>query len=94
MIKIESEKTLEAKLGREIKKLGGLCIKFLPTYMTGLPDRICLLPGGRIYFIEMKTTKEKAKKKQCLIHRKFKALGFPVLILDTSEKINLFIQTI
>ena len=52
----ESEKTLEAKLRREVEKRGGMAIKFLSQLHRGLPDRIVLLPGGIIYFVELKTT--------------------------------------
>lgn len=87
-MKIESEKVLEAKLGRHVKSLGGWSIKLLATHVWGLPDRMCLLPGGRIIFVEMKTTKKKPTKIQLIIHKKLRDLGFVVLIIDQSEQIN------
>lgn len=93
-IKIESEKFLEKKLSEEIKRIGGMSIKLLSSCLTGLPDRLCLLPKGRLFFIEMKTTGKKPTKIQTIIHGKLEALGFPVLVIDTSEKIKTFIQTL
>lgn len=49
------EKEIEAKLGREIKKLGGLYYKFTSPNMPGVPDRIVII-GGRVIFLELKAT--------------------------------------
>lgn len=92
--KIESEKALEHKLCAEIKKIGGWAIKLLSSQITGLPDRLCLLPNGRFQFVELKTTGKKPTKIQLVIHKRLEALGFPVLIIDSSEKINILIKNI
>jgi len=89
--RIESEKLLESKFTTEVKKLGGWSFKLLSTYVTGLPDRICLFPGGRLFFIELKTTKKKPSKIQLIVHAKLQRLGFEVHVIDTTEKINQFI---
>jgi hypothetical protein len=91
-MKIEKEKILEKKLSMEIEKLGGWSLKILSTHVTGLPDRMCLLPGGRVFFAEVKTTKEKPKKIQIWVHNKIRALGFRVEIIDQSEKIKELIR--
>lgn len=49
------EKDVERKLGAEIKKLGGLYYKFTSPNLPGVPDRIVILPGGRVIFVELKT---------------------------------------
>jgi len=85
---IESEKDLERKLNRGVKKLLGLTFKFVPLFVAGIPDRICLLPGGRIFFAEIKTTKQKPKKLQLFWHAKLRKLGFRVEVIDTSEQIE------
>ena len=53
------EKEVERKLKDPIKQMGGLCLKFVCPGFTGVPDRIILLPGGRLVFVE---TKQKGKK--------------------------------
>ncbi len=89
MSTIESEKTLEKSLKRTIElDMKGKCLKMLSTHVSGLPDRICLLPGGRIFFAEIKTTKQKPRKIQLWMHRKLRDLGFEVKIIDTSEQIK------
>lgn len=88
----ESEKLLERKLKREVEKIGGMCIKFLPFSLNGFPDRMCLFPKGRILFVEVKTTKFILSKLQRFMHSKLKALGFKVKIVDTSTHIDEIIK--
>lgn len=51
------EKEVEDKLVRMIKSHGGLCLKWVCPGWAGVPDRIILLPGGRVYFVETKRPK-------------------------------------
>ena len=50
---IESE--LEKKLGKQLKDLGCLYFKFISPGNTGVPDRLIILPGGCVIFVELKT---------------------------------------
>ena len=89
----ESEKVLERNLNKEVKALGGWSLKILSNFITGLPDRLVLL-NGRAYFIEVKSQGKKPRPIQRVIHRKLEALGFPVSVIDTTEKLNNFINEI
>lgn len=80
---MDSEKVIERTLVENIKKLNGMCIKLLCYNIIGLPDRLCLLPGGQIFFVELKTTGKKPRKIQNYLHDKIRALGFKVYIIDT-----------
>lgn len=51
------ERELEARLTRRVKSAGGLCLKWNSPGAAGVPDRIVLLPGGRVVFVEMKRPK-------------------------------------
>lgn len=84
---IESEKKLERKLYKEVKKRGGWSIKMLSMHITGLPDRLCLFPGGRALFCEIKTTGKKPTKIQQMVHKKLRRLGFQVFVIDSTEQI-------
>lgn len=90
---IESEKKLEKNLSLEVKKLGGLSFKFVPFFISGIPDRICLLPGGKMFFAEIKTTKKKLEKLQNYWKLKFTKLGFRVEVIDCSEDIKKIIES-
>lgn len=85
---IESEKLLERKLRVGVKKLGGWSIKMLSGHVTGLPDRINLLPGGKVFFSEIKTTKKNPSKIQKVVMKKLRGLGFRVEVIDKSEQIE------
>lgn len=93
MIK-ESEKVIERKLVESIKAQGGLCIKLLCDQFMGLPDRMCLLPGHKIVFVEVKTTGQKPRKIQVYVHNQLKALGFRVEVIDSIEGVNRLIEQI
>ncbi len=83
-----NEKIIERKLRQEVERRGGLCIKLWSNSFTGLPDRLCLLPGGALLFVEVKSTGEKPRKIQELVHRKLRRLGFMVAVLDKETDIN------
>lgn len=86
--KIYGEKYLERKLGEEIRKIGGWSVK-LPAYLlNGLPDRLILLPGGRVLFAEIKTTGAKITPVQATIHAKLRTLGFVVVVVDSYQVIE------
>lgn len=87
-MKKESEKLIERKLVEHIKTKGGLCIKLLCDQFIGLPDRLCLLPNQKAVFVEVKTTGQKPRKIQALVHNKLRALGFRVEVIDSVEQIK------
>ena len=49
------EKSVERHLVTGVKKLGGMCMKFVSPGTPGVPDRLIILPPGRIMFVELKT---------------------------------------
>jgi hypothetical protein len=51
------EKEIEKKLRQTVEKHGGRCLKWVCPGWAGVPDRIVLLPGGRIHFVETKRPK-------------------------------------
>lgn len=89
-----SEKVIERKLVEAVKEKGGMCIKLLSDYITGLPDRLCLFPGQKAIFVELKTTGEKPRKIQVFIHNRLRALGFRVEVIDSIEGINSLINSV
>ena len=89
---IESEKVIERKLVEAVKANGGMCIKLLCDNLLGLPDRMVLMPHGKIAFVELKTTGQKPRRIQVFMHEKLKALGFRVEVIDTTEGVNNFIK--
>lgn len=91
---MDSEKAIERKLVELVKANGGMCIKLLCDQLTGLPDRLCLFPGHKMAFVELKTTGKKPRRIQIFVHNKLKALGFRVEIIDTIIGVKQFIDDI
>lgn len=87
-MKKESEKVLERKLRTFVESTGGIGLKLVTTHFAGLPDRLCLFPGGRALFVEVKSTGMKPRKIQLLIMKKLNALGFDTMVLDSTETLN------
>ena len=87
------EKTIETKLREQVQCLGGLCEKW-NAGTAGWPDRIILLPDGKIGFAELKAPGKKPRKLQAHRHEQIRQLGFPVFIIDDAEQIGGVIDAI
>ena len=94
MAQIDSEKLVERKLVELVKINNGMCIKLLCDQLIGLPDRLCLFPNHKMAFVETKTTGQKPRRIQAYMHKKLRALGFRVEVIDTVEGVNEFIEDI
>jgi len=92
--KKDSEKKIERLLVDESKRIGGWALKLVPDFFSGLPDRLCLFPGGRLFFIETKSTKDKPRKLQKIIHKRLTDMGFKVLVIDTMNEVKKFITDV
>ncbi len=88
------EKDIEKFLNDNIKKLGGRSYKFVSPGNSGVPDRIIFLPGGRIYFVELKTKKGRPSALQKLQRRRFKELGHEVYLLYGMDEVKEFLSEI
>lgn len=86
------EKTVEGYLRDEVKKQGGLALKFVSPGFTGVPDRLLLLPGGRIAFAETKAPSKTPRSRQKRVHAILTRLDFRVFVPDTKEKVDSMIQ--
>jgi len=85
------ESEIEKKLKQAVEAKGGQCWKFVSPGMSGVPDRICLLPGGRMVFVELKAPGETPRPLQLKRHAELRALGFRVLVIDSKgEAANAF----
>jgi len=74
--------------------LGGLCVKFPPLFFRGFPDRIVLLPGGAVVFVETKAPGQRPRLIQRKVHDRLRRLGFQVEVLDSVESVDGFILTL
>lgn len=89
------ESYYENKLRVSVQALGhGVkCLKFESPGFTGVPDRIILLPGGKVIFVEMKQPGQKERKRQKYVQGLLRDLGFEVFSsVDSLERIAVVVE--
>lgn len=82
------EKAIEAKLVQTVKSMGGLAPKFTSPGFDGVPDRLVLLPGGKLAFIELKAPGKVLRPLQVRRKSQLESLGFSVYCIDGTEQIG------
>lgn len=82
------ESRLEEKLSRAVKRAGGKTYKFVSPGNAGVPDRIVVLPQGRIAFVELKQRGEKPRPLQMRQIAELNRLGCMALYIDRAEQID------
>lgn len=88
------EKTIEQKFREAVRDAGGMAVKFTSPGWDGMPDRLALLPGGRMAFVEVKAPGKKPRPLQLARHRTLRQLGFRVYVLDEEGQIGGIIDEI
>ncbi len=88
------EREIEGRLRDGVKKLGGLCYKFVSPGNRGVPDRIVILPDGVVYFVELKTEVGRLSKIQRLQLKRMERLGVQVRVLYGLSEVNAFLSGI
>jgi len=85
------EKQIEARLKREVEKAGGLALKFISTGTGGVPDRIVLLPGKEVVFVELKGPGKSLSPLQQKRKKQLEMLGFQVYVIDSYQAVRDFL---
>ena len=88
------EKNVERHLVTEIKRLGGMCIKLLSPGTAGVPDRLVILPDGRIVFAELKTETGRLSKIQEYTIGEMRKRGADVRVLYGLSDVKKFIAEV
>lgn len=81
------EQKLEQHLVNQVRNHGGLCWKLTSPGTAGVPDRLIILPGGHIGFIETKAPGQKPRPIQIRRHQQLTQLGAKTYILDNPNQI-------
>lgn len=84
------EKDVEQALVRHMRVCEGLALKFVSPGWDGAPDRICLWPGGKIAFAEVKRPGGKPRPLQVRRATQLREMGFEVVIIDSLEAAERF----
>lgn len=79
------ESEIEAYVKKEIESRGGLFFKFTSPGQTGVPDRIIVMPGGRVFFVEFKTSSGRITKVQAYQLDRLIDLGAEASVIQGME---------
>jgi hypothetical protein len=79
------ESVIEKNLVRQVEALGGITYKLSPIGRINKPDRLVMLPRGKIIFVECKRPGEKPRAGQLREHERLRKLGFRVEVLDSHD---------
>ncbi len=85
------EADIESHLVLELTRRGHLCLKLHTPGFSGIPDRLCLLQGGRIAFVELKSPGKKPEPHQARRIALLRSLGFTVEVIDTIPGVEQFV---
>jgi len=90
----DCEKDIETYLRESVKGFGGKAYKFVSPGNSGVPDRLVCLPGGKVFFVELKgpgKTPTPLQEKQL---NYLAGLGFSVWVVDSKAGVDEFIETL
>lgn len=82
------EKHVEQALKKAVRNQGGLALKFVSPGLSGVPDRIILMPGKRCAFVELKASGKHMRPLQVKRKRQLESLGFQVYCIDHPDQIG------
>lgn len=82
------EKQIERHLVDVVRGSGGRAYKWTSPGRAGVPDRLVILPGGRITAVECKAPGRKTTRAQEAAIAELRGLGVPVLVVDNLEEID------
>lgn len=89
----ELEASLEAFFRMSIRKAGGSTHKQAPID-KGMPDRLVIMPGGRVYLVELKTEDGRLSPAQRLWHAKAAARGTKVVVLAGRADVTTWVKSL
>lgn len=88
------ESQIERRLAQGVKAKGGMCMKFTSPGLPGVPDRIVLLPDGRVIFIELKTKSGRLAAVQRWVISAMRARGADVRVLHGLDQVKSFLEEV
>lgn len=88
------ESDIERRFVREVERAGGRVLKWVSPGNRGVPDRIVILPHGRVVFVELKRSGGRLGPLQERWARILKELGHTVYKIDSIDGIKRFIDEV
>ena len=82
------ERAIEQYLRDQVRAAGGRAYKFVSPGNNGVPDRLVILPPGRVVFVELKAPGRKPTPLQLAQHQRLRALGCDVRVIDSMQQVD------
>ena len=86
------EKEIEAALRRVVTDYKGWCLKWTSPSLTGIPDRMILLPGGKVAFVEVKAPGKGLRPLQLKRIEELRKLGFRCYVINNMTQIPVLVE--
>lgn len=88
------ERDVEGYLGQRVKEIGGLCLKLDSGSKKGIQDRLLLLPGGRVVFVELKRPGGRVSVLQKVRQKQIERLGFQTCVVWDKAAVDALLNNI
>lgn len=86
------ERDIEKWLAGRVRRMGGEAFKFVSPGNDGVPDRLVCMPGGRVYFVELKTDEGRSSGLQKWQMERLLRLGLSVHLIIGMEDAVRFVE--
>lgn len=87
--KDQLESEVEKYLREQVEKRGGKCVKFIPDFSRGFPDRVVMLPHGVLVWVETKRpVGGRVDPAQNVQHVILRRLGQLVEVVRSKEEVD------
>lgn len=86
------ERHIERYLVDRVKSFGGIAYKFTSPQRVNVPDRIVVMPGGTLIFVELKSPGCKPNPAQRREHERLRELGQRVEVIDSLAGVDALLE--
>lgn len=93
MTRAQLEASLEGYFRKKVRLVGGRTEKLAPT-TKGMPDRLVLLPEGRLYLVELKIDSGRLSPAQVVWHSRAAELGTEVHVVTGRAGVDAWIREV
>ena len=94
MVRETRESEVEGYLKRRLCGLGIDCVKYVPDQLPGMPDRMLLLPDGKVMWVELKTDGGRVSPLQMYRHAWLRKLGHDVRVVWDKQQVDELVEEI
>ena len=88
------ERDIEALLRDGVKQLGGKAYKWVSPGNAGVPDRIVILPGGKVIFVELKQENGRLTRLQKVQQQTLRRMGVAAVTLRGAEDVKMYLDVL